>query len=278
MKRKLLILIGIGACALLSGCGAVPPASTEFSGFVTEQETGVLPGDATEAAEAEKTTEEPDPEGTVRTTAEDLKKLPAEIQEIFFGIGKFYDTGEKKEFTWKSFQVTDSYDGISDSVRGGEFLVSDIDMDGEQELLVYLMPRDPERGSIDGEVRIFDLSKGTVYAHPHCFRGSDVYPNGIMGGASSASDYDWYRISFDGEKETETVLAFSRRKGNSDNTAYYIGHGEVVREETRDLSREISREEYCAYIMQLLDAPAGDDIPADLRILWSNEHLSDIIE
>lgn len=74
------------------------------------------------------------------------------------------------------------------------------------------------------------------------------------------------------------MLAFSRRKGNSDNTAYYIGHGEVVREETRDLSREISREEYCAYIMQLLEAPAGDDIPADLRILWSNEHLSDIIE
>ena len=272
MKGKLLILIGIGACALLSGCGAVPPASTEFSGFVTEQETGVLPGDATDAAEAEKTTEEPDPEGTVRTTAEDLKKLPAEIQEIFFGIGKFYDIGEKKEFTWKSFQVTDSYDGISDSVRGGEFLVSDIDMDGEQELLVYLTSCAPGWGSIRSEVRIFDLSKGTVYAHPHCFRGSDVYPNGIMGGASSAYDYDLYRISFDGKKETETVLAFSRMKnGNADNTAYYIGHEE-------DLSREVSREEYCAYIRQLLDAPAGDDIPIELWILWSREHLSDIIE
>ena len=270
MKGKLLILIGIGACALLSGCGAVPPASTEFSGFVTEQETGVLPEDTTETVEATETvetTEEPDPEGTVRTTAEDLKKLPAEIQEIFFGDGKFYDIGEKKEFTWKSFQVTDSYDGISDSVRGGEFLVSDIDMDGEQELLVYLMPRDPERGSIDGEVRIFDLSKGTVYAHPHCFRGSDVYPNGIMGGASSAYDYVWYRISFEGEKETETVLAYSRKKnGNQYGTAYYFG------------DEEISREEYCAYIRQLLNAPDGDDIPIELRILWSNEHLSDIIE
>ena len=270
MKRKLLILIGIATCALLSGCGALPPASTEFSGFVTEQETGVLPEDTTETVEAMETvetTEEPDPEGTVRTTAEDLKKLPAEIQEIFFEDGKFYDTGEKKEFTWKSFEVTDSYDGISDSVRGGEFLVSDIDMDGEEELLIYLMPRDPERGSIEDEVRFFDLSKGIVYAHPHCFRGSDVYKNGIMGGASSAYDYVWYRISFEGEKETETVLAYSRKKnGNQYGTAYYIG------------DEEISREEYCAYIRQLLNAPDGDDIPIELRILWSNEHLSDIIE
>ena len=249
MKRKLLILIGIGTCAFISGCGAKPSASTEFGSAVTEQETGILSADATEsmetveATEAEGTTEEPDPEGTVRTTAEDLKKLPVEIQEVFFEDGKFYDTGEKKEFTWKSFEVTDSYDGISDSVRGGEFLVSDIDMDGEQELLVYLMPRDPERRSIDGEVRIFDLFKGTVYAHPHLLRGvKDVYPNGIMGGSSSAFASDGYRISFDGEKETKTVLAYSRKKnGNQYGTAYYIG------------DEEISREEYCAYIRQLLN-------------------------
>lgn len=102
MKRKLLILIGI--CALLSGCGAKPSASTEFSGFVTEQKTGILPGDATEAAEAEKTTEEPDPEGTVRTTAEDLKKLPAEIQEIFLVSGSFMIQGKRKSLHGNPFR------------------------------------------------------------------------------------------------------------------------------------------------------------------------------
>ena len=242
-----------------------------ISGFVTEQETGVLQEDTTETVEAMETvetTEEPDPEGTVRTTAEDLKKLPAEIQEIFFGDGKFCDTGEKKEFTWTSYQVTDPYDGISDSVRGEMFLVSDIDMDGEQELLVYLMPRDPERESIINAVSIFDLSKGTVYSHPHRFRGvKDVYENGIMGGSSGAANNDWYRLSYDGEKETRTMLAYSEMKiGYQDDTVYYIGNEEVL------------REEYCAYIRQLLNAPDGDDIPIELRILWSNEHLSDIIE
>ena len=54
--------------------------------------------------------------------------------------------------------------------------------------------------------------------------------------------------------------------GTGYGTAYYIG------------DEEISREEYCAYIRQLLNAPDGDDIPIELRILWSNEHLSDIIE
>ena len=269
MKRKLLILIGIGACALLSGCGAVPPASTEFSGFVTEQETGVLPEDTTEtvkATEVVETTEEPDPEGTVRTTAEDLKKLPAEIQEVFFGDGKFYDTGEKKEFTWKSYQVTDPYDGISDSVRGEMFLVSDVDMDGEQELLVYLMPRDPERESIINAVSIFDLSKGAVYSHPHRFRGvKDVFENGIMGGSSGAADNYWYRISFDGEKETETMLEYSEMTiGAPNNIAYYIEN------------KEVSEEEYNDYTMQIFDKQEGHD--GVIQILWSNKHLSDIIE
>ena len=268
MKRKLLILIGIGTCAFISGCGAKPSASTEFGSAVTEQETGILSADATEsmetveATEAEGTTEEPDPEGTVRTTAEDLKKLPVEIQEVFFEDGKFYDTREKKEFTWKSFQVTDSYDGISDSVRGGEFLVSDIDMDGEQELLVYLMPRDPERGSIDGEVRVFDLSKGIVYAHPHPFRGvAHVYENGILIGSSGASDNDWYRISYDGEKETETVLAYTRMTNKDPGIVCYIGN------------EETTEEEYDDYIRQLFDEQDGAS-----PILWSREYLSDIIE
>lgn len=270
MKRKLLILMGV--CALLSGCGAVLPASTEFSGFVTEQETGVLSEDTTETVEdteAVETTEEPDPEGTVRTTAEDLKKLPAEIQEIFFGDGKFYDIEEKKEFTWKSFQVTDpGYRDTPTSVRGEIFLVSDIDMDGEQELLVYLRTCHPAQESIRSEVRIFDLSKGTVYAHPYAFRGvAHVYENGILIGVGGAADSDWYRISFDGEKETETVLAYSEMKiGNPDNTAYYIGNEEVL------------GDEYDEYISQLLDAPDGDGIPGELQILWSREHLSDIIE
>ena len=271
MKRKLLIVIGIGACVFFSGCGALPPASTEFSGFVTEQETGVLPEDTTETVEAMETvetTEEPDLEGTVRTTEEDLKKLPAEIQEIFFGDGKFYDIEEKKEFTWKSFQVTDPDDGTSDVVRGEIFLVSDIDMDGEQELLVYLRTCHPAQVSIRSEVQIFDLSEDTVYAHPYAFRGvAHVYENGILIGVGGAADSDWYRISFDGEKETETVLAYSEMKiGNPDDTAYYIGNEEVL------------GDEYDEYISQLLDAPDGDGIPEELQILWSREHLSDIIE
>ena len=266
MKIKLLVLIGI--CVFLFGCGAKQFASLKSGSSVTEQEIGVLHEDVTETVEATEvveTTEEPDPEGTVRTTAENLKKLPIEIQKIFFGGGKFYDTGEKKEFTWKSYQVTDPYDGISDFVRGEEFLVSDVDRDGEQELLVYLLPCNSERGSIINAVRIFDFSKGTVYTHPHRFRDvKDVYENGIMGGSSGASNYNCYRISYDGEKETKTMLACTEMINKAPGTAYYIG------------DEKKSEEEYYNYIRQIFDEQDGHDGAS--QILWSREHLSDIIE
>ena len=260
MKKKILLFIGI--CTVLSGCGVHSDTSSESYSITSEQESGILSAKDTEAVGVTDTTEEepPDPEGTIRTTAEDLKKLPTEIQDIFFGDGQFYDIEEKKEFTGKTFQVTDTYDSSLVPIHWESFLVADIDQDGEEELAVCISPYYPEQSSIRSEVRIFDLSGGTVYAHPHSFRGvKDIYENGIIGGSSGASDNDWSRISYDGKEETRTVEAYTRMTTEEPGIAYYIS------------DEETSEEKFDDYISRIFDKQDGHTGVS--QILWSREDL-----
>lgn len=265
MKRKLLSIIGI--CVMLTGCG-VHTYRTSQSVTVNKGPSRRNQVPATETVETTENmavtedTEEADPEGTIRTTAEDLKKLPPEIQSIYDGNGTFYDTEEKKEFTKESFRVTDPDSGLSTAVLWNEFFVSDIDGDGEYELGVYL-EREDDNVSIYNEVRIFDLSQGTVYAHPYPFRGvASVYENGVFVGSSGAVDNVLYRISFDGEKETETVEARSETKGAK--VHYSIG------------SEEVTEEEYYDYISRKYGI--NEEHTEIARILWSNEYIREIAE
>lgn len=256
MKRKIMILACV--CVMLSGCGAKSPAATESVGIAAEEGS-----QDTETVEGTDTMEEADPEGTIRTTAEDLKKLPPEIQEIFFGSGEFYDVEEKKTFTKGSFRLTDSDNGLSTTMLWNEFLVADVDQDEEYELGVY-MEREDDNVSMDNEVRIFDLSKGTVYAHPHRFRGvKEVYENGVLVGSSGAADNRFYRISYDGKEQTENVEAYSTL-GSNGIIHYYISDEEVTEEEFYD---DIGKK----YGM-------GDKHVEITQILWSNEYIRDVIK
>lgn len=270
MKKKLFLLTGI--CILLTGCGAKMPTATESVGFATEKDGALETEAAIEETETmavtEDTEEEPDPEGTIRTTAEDLQKLPPEIQSIYNGNGTFYDLDEKKEFTKKSYRLTDGLDGLPIAVRWTRFLVADIDQDGEYELEVYMRKKgireDDCNGYVKHEVRIFDLSRGTVYAHPYPFRGvNDVYENGVLVGSSGAADNDWYEIRYDGEKETQTVEAYSAM-GEDGSIYYYVDN------------REVSEDEFYDYIGKKYGIEGNH---TEIRqILWSEEDLDNVIE
>ena len=92
-----------------------------------------------------------------------------------------------------------------------------------------------------------------------------MYENGIVGGSSGANYIHWFRISYDSEKETETMLAYTEMNNSAPNhTAYYIG------------DKETSEEEYYDYSRQIFDEQDGHDGAS--QILWSREHLSDIID
>lgn len=256
MKKRILILMGV--CFMFAGCGAKSSKTLETSQLSDTEATEDVAG-------SEALGEQADPEGTIRTTADDLLKLPQEIKDVLFGDGHFYDVEEKKEFTRESFQVMDPNADQLTAVLWKEFLVADVDQDGEDELAVYITALDG--ALVDHEVRIFDLSDGTVYAHPYVFRAvAAVYENGIFIASGGAADNIWYRIQYDGEDEVQTVEAYSETKfveEEGTSVHYYIGDEEVPEEELYE------------YIGKRYGIN-GERGEFD-RILWSEENIEDVM-
>lgn len=256
-KRKMLV---IGICFLLQGCRAVTIKSDSAALDSTtkqlqnEEQTADING--TEAVVAA--------DGMIQTTMDDLQKLPQEIQDILFGDGRFYDVEENKEFSRATLQMTNCETDSSTDVLWNEFLVADVDQDGEYELAVHMIGKD-EDCLIDYDVLMFHLSEGTVYAHPYSFRAiAGVYDNGVVLGSSGAADNVWYHIQYDKEAESQTVEAYSETtysEGEGAQIHYYID-GEMVSKAT---FYEYIGEKYGIENMR------GENA----QILWSEEKIED---
>ncbi len=178
-----------------------------------------------------------DPEKEVQITLQDLEKLPKEIHDIIYGDGTFYDIEERKEFTKAGYQLTRKGGELSSGVIWEEFNVADVDQDGEYELFVYLSVPEGDF-ELNNEIRIFDLSEGTVYAHPSWFRAvEDIYENGVVSGSSGANAASYYLFSFDGEKASEIDIMHTEMENTAeaaergDFTAYFIGEEKVSAED-----------------------------------------------
>lgn len=251
MKKEMLLIIG--SCFLLAGCGDTAPINSAVADTesVTEEST-------VQEETFTDTEEETEPVGN-RTSVDDLKKLPQEIQNVIYGDGVFYDLEFEKEFTRATYQLPKS-DGENNwfcDATWEEFAVADVDQDDDYEFLVYLSTAEGFDGLDCEEARIFDFSNGTVYAHPHPFRGvSLLYENGVLVGSSGAADNQWYTLQYEGETETEKVLAYSK-------TDYFC-----IGEE------EVSEDEFYDYIYTKYGSYDQEGEVA--RILWSKERCEDV--
>ena len=260
MKKRIMLVIGI--CFLLAGCRAVTAKSDSVAlDSATKQlQKEEQPADinGTEAVTAA--------DGMIRTTMDDLQKLPQEIQDILFGDGRFYDVEENKEFSRATLQMTDCDTDSSTDVLWNEFLVADVDQDGAYELAVHMTGKD-EECLMEYDVLMFHLLEGTVYAHPYSFRAiTGVYENGVVLGSSGAADNVWYHIQYNKEDELQTVEAYSETtyiEGEGAQIHYYMD-GEMVSEGT---FYEYIGEKYGIENMR------GENA----KILWSEDKIEDQI-
>lgn len=168
------------------------------------------------------------PEPTVKeeTRQEELLELPQGIQDIIYGDGEFYDVARGQTYTKKSYQVDvkDEKDGNKKKVYWKEYIVLDMDKDGEQELLVRLQ----NENSSETANTIFDVQQNQVYCYSYRFRAiTNVYKDGVFHGSSGAADSQLYYLSFKKEKATETIIAETKSAANSNDTDYFVKNKKV---------------------------------------------------
>lgn len=135
-----------------------------------------------------------------------LSTLPDKIQDILYKDGKFYDVERKQTYRKSSYQI-DLWDYGNEErkpVYWEEYLVLDLDGDGQKELLVRVKNKDFSELS----TRIFDVEQDTVYCYSYVFRATiQVYADGAIRGSSGASDWQMYSLKFKNGKAKETIIA-----------------------------------------------------------------------
>lgn len=161
---------------------------------------------------------------------EDLSALPQEIKDILYSNGTFFDVENKKEYTKASYEFFDGYEMLK-KIGWGQYIVYDIDKDGERELAVILKHYD----SVLEEVRVFDRQSDMVYAYPFAFRGFlHVYTDGAILASNAADSNMLYTVIFDKGECEETIIAdstFEEAEPDDGLSLWYVNGKEVSEEE-----------------------------------------------
>lgn len=160
---------------------------------------------------------------------EDFSSLPQEIQDIIYNNGTFFDVESQKQYTKKSYKVTDNEE-LNQQIQWSEYMVFDFDDDGEKELVVML-----DVGGGDPYVRVFDKQEDMVYAYPFVYRGFlHVYKDGGIYGASAADEFMIYKVKFDKNKQEETIILNETSEENESGQiakVWYVKGKKVTEEE-----------------------------------------------
>lgn len=155
-----------------------------------------------------------------------LSTLPDKIQDILYNDGEFYDVERKQTYTKSSYQIDlwDYGNEGRETVYWEEYLVLDLDQDGQKELLVRVKNKDFP----DPSTRIFDVEQDTVYCYSYVFRAIlHVYPDGVILGSSGAAYNTFYSLKFKNGKAEETIVAETKGTGSG----FFIGEEKVSEKE-----------------------------------------------
>lgn len=154
-------------------------------------------------------------------------ELPEGIQNVMLGNGEFFDVEQDRTFTKDSFQVELLEDMGIYEVEWLEFIISDLDHDGEKELIFMLAN---EGMSAHPSIRIFDEQDGVVYSYAFVYRAVlELNDEGMIRGSSGAADADIYTLEFHGKEYKETVVAKSETKSGKPDPQYFL-RGKAVSE------------------------------------------------
>lgn len=219
MKRKIIPLLMISL--ILTGCSSKAFASNP----IVVQQAKV---EETECKESEKT-------------------LYEVYDQVIKGKTTYYDEDNGA--------TTITQDGINRTddliAKPSKVAAVDFDGDGIMEYVVLLDLYQPEsKEPFDGEYLVLHYYDGIVYGYHHVFRGMEqLNTNGTYIGSSGASDNQKLTLSFDKEKEIETVLAssVSDYTGEVASVKYYIGKKEVAEDEFNQYIKILSPKEVTWY-------------------------------
>lgn len=207
LKRK--CIAGVGVCVLLLGM------FTGCDGKGDRQNT-VLSHDAS----------------ALDVQQEDTDKLPEGLRKVIYGQDSFIDVEQKKEFTMNDYTIQ-AETGESVRVLLGEYIVCDVDGDGERELVVQVMNGE-KTDSQDAAVNVLDLQRDTVLCYRYGKDGvANVYWDGVMEGKNAAGDRWFFTGEYSG-MECENIRVAERQsicKDGKSGVECFIGPRKVTEEE-----------------------------------------------
>ncbi len=158
--------------------------------------------------------------------SENLTLLPESIQQVLRNEKLFYDVESKKECTKESYKlITEDMEEVP--VQWQSFIVFDVDMDGENELIVDI----GREGASQVQVKILDNQGGNVYAYSFVFRSVlHVTDDGMIWGSSGAADNDECTLHFEKDKCKE-ILRIRYETYQEEIITYYFEGKEISKEE-----------------------------------------------
>lgn len=181
-----------------------------------------------------------------------LSDLPKEIQNILYEGASFFNTDSKAFETIDSLSTFNKEDIGEEKIKWLNYIVRDIDFDGENELVVTI-----EKGTLGNRV-VFDVQEGVVYEYQFNFRSMiTIYDDNIIFGSSGAAASTFYTVTFDKGKINQNISADSSLCNNGTEIAYTIDGEYVTEEEFYEFTNL-----YNEYIIE---------------IQWSNDNLLDAI-
>lgn len=171
---------------------------------------------------------------------EDLDKLPEVIRQVLNGEATFIDVEQKKAFSMETYTLeTETGDIVQ--AYWGKYIVSDIDGDGERELIVRIMNTEKE----DASVGVLDLQGDMVFCYCYPNDGIvQVYKDGVMERRSIEGDNCFFTAEYSGMDYENIRVAecLSTCKEENFGVEYYIGQSKVNEEEYKQFLNKYSEE------------------------------------
>ena len=174
---------------------------------------------------------------------EGLEKLPEVIRQVLEGEGTFIDVGQKKAFSMETYTMETE---MGDTVQAcwGKYIVSDIDGDGERELVVQIMDAEKEDAQV-ASVGVLDLQGDMVFCYCYPDGGIvHVYKDGVMEGNSAVGDNCFFTAEYCGVDYENIRVAecLSTCKDEKSGVEYYIGQSKVTEKEFKQFLNKYNEE------------------------------------
>lgn len=126
----------------------------------------------------------------------------------------------------------------------GEYIVCDVDGDGERELVVQVMNGE-KTDSQEAAVHVLDLQRDTVFCYGYPKDGVvNVYWDGVMEGKNAAGDRWFFTAEYSGMECENIRVAECKGESKDDKTGveYLIGPRKVTQEEFDEFVGKYSEE------------------------------------